>query len=68
MPQVNILNKQEIERYLAKIIKNISYDDLVTVFESCNYLNNLDFEKTILDALRKKGFFNLFNNFFSLLI
>jgi hypothetical protein len=64
MPQDYILNKEEIQRYLEKIIKNNTYDDLVTVFEVDNYLNNSDFEKTISDALKKKGFFNFLNKCF----
>jgi hypothetical protein len=64
MPQVNILNKEEIERYLEKIIKNKSYDDLVTMFKIVEDPSNSDFEKTIVDALKKKGFFNLLNKCF----
>ncbi len=56
MPNVKVDNKKEIKRYLEEIIKNESYDDLVTVFQIGCFPNNSDFEKTISEALKKKGF------------
>ncbi len=67
-PSVKVSNKEEIARYLDKIIKNENYDDLVTVFEIGKDPNNSDFEKTILDSLKKKGYFHLFKYNFILLI
>jgi hypothetical protein len=61
MRDANDSNKKDIEKYLEEIIKNESYDELVNVFEIGRDPKNPDFEKTILDALKKKGYlFHLF--------